>query len=81
MKIYNIRNSRSFFERLAECSGKVEIIGQNGEIVDFSEKGEKFAGSTLSCYSGFIPSIELRFQYPEDMDDMLGYIMNQRNIA
>ena len=81
MKIYNIRNSRSFFEKLAECRGKVEIIGQNGEIVDFSEKGEKFAGSALSCYSGFIPSIEVRFQYPEDLNNILGFVMNHRNIA
>ncbi len=33
MKLYNIRESKSFFEKLSTCRGKVEIINSEGRPI------------------------------------------------
>ena len=30
MKIFNIQNTRRFFERLSECEGDIEIVNEEG---------------------------------------------------
>ena len=81
MKIYNIRKSKDFFETLSSCEGKVEIIKEDGMVVEFSGCKGSFQSSELSCFNGTIPMLELKFQNIEDLDRILNLIMNQRKTA
>ncbi|MBO5551712.1 MAG: hypothetical protein J5966_07110 [Lachnospiraceae bacterium] len=81
MKIYNIRRSKDFFKKLADCKGEVQIVGEDGKAVRCVGSTEAFLQSELSCFDGVIPQIEVKFQRPEDLDGMLNFIMNERRSA
>lgn len=73
MKFYNITKTRDFFEKLRDCEGQIDIIGNDGSIIPF--------GSGLCCIDGTIRQIELRFQNTEDLDMMLNFTLNERRSA
>ena len=79
MKFYNIRRSNDFFKVLSGCKGKVNIVTQEGIEIDFSGRGNRH--SELCCIDGTIRQIEVRFQREDDLNMMLGYIMNERRTA
>lgn len=81
MTIYNIRNSKKFFSRLSECRGAVEIVGDDGRTVEYSGNRSEAAENEFNCFDGTIKQIELKFHNVEDLEQMLGYIMNERRSA
>ncbi len=36
MKVYNIQNSRDFFEQLTTCRGTVELVNKDGSLFHHS---------------------------------------------
>lgn len=81
MKIYNIRKSKDFFNRLSGCEGEVEIISEDGKAVKFTGSKERFWESELSCFDGTIPQIEVKFQKTEDLNRIISFVMNERRTA
>ncbi|MCR5774398.1 MAG: hypothetical protein K6G42_04875 [Lachnospiraceae bacterium] len=79
MRFYNIRRSQDFFTTLSNCTGKVDIVKENGNVVEYS--GNKNEDSDLICFDGSIRFIELKFQKTEDLDRMLSFIMNEKRSA
>ena len=81
MTIYNIRNSKKFFSRLSECKGAVEIVGDDGRTVEYSGNRSEAAENEYKCFDGTIKHIELKFHNAGDLEQILGYIMNERRSA
>ena len=73
MKVYNIRDSREFFEKLAACEGIVEVVQEDGARLPLM--------TPMTCFEGAIREMELFFQNQEDCTRILRYLMNKRNLA
>ena len=38
MKVYNIEDTRRFFEVISECSGDVEVVGRDGKMIEMKDR-------------------------------------------
>lgn len=81
MKVYNISDSREFFEKLTACRGTVELVDEKGARLPIPKAPLSSDPGLMTCFRGTIREMELRFQDPEDMDKILHYLMNKRNLA
>ena len=82
MKIYNIENTKDFFETLSECEGNVELVSNNGEHITLN----KAHGNNLNLLSetyvdGMIKEIELAFTNKTDAVKIFEYLSGMHNVA
>lgn len=82
MKIYNIKNTKKFFETLSECKGDVELVNAEGKHIALSDK----TGSNLNILSetyvnGMIKEIELSFADQKDAVMIFQYLSAMNNVA
>ncbi len=77
MTFYNIRRSREFFEKLSECDGKVDIVGENGSTVEYLNNNKNIT----ECFDGMIRRIEIRLHTPEDINRMMNFMINEKRSA
>lgn len=67
MKIFNIQNTRRFFERLSECEGDIEIVNEEGMHLSLFDGDRKNLNILATTYvDGNINAIELYFQKSKD---------------
>ncbi len=81
MVFYNVRRSNDFFTILSACKGKIDIVGSDGQLVEYKKSRELPDGSAHNCFDGMIRHIELKFDDAEDLERMLSYIMNEKRSA
>ena len=78
MIFYNIKNTKEFYSKLSRCIGEVDIVSKDGKPTDSVVGG--LSGMEQKCNdSDVIKQIELKFHRPEDLDEMLMYVMNRRS--
>lgn len=82
MKIYNIENTKNFFETLSACEGNVELVGNKGEHITLnSENGENLNLLSETYVDGMIKEIELAFSNKNDAVKMFQYLSGMHNVA
>lgn len=81
MKVYNIDNGKAFFEKLAGCEGRVEMVGENGKRLLLTEGRQEQELILMTYFNGGIRELELIFQKQEDLSRILSYLMNKRGLA
>ena len=82
MKIYNIENTKEFFETLSECEGNVELVSDNGEHITLSSKnGENLNLLSETYVDGKIKEIELAFSDKTDAVRIFEYLTGMHNVA
>ncbi len=75
MKIYNIKDTKAFFNRLTRCKGDVEIVNKQGMHLSLVDNNHKQLDTVAASYAdGKINEIELFFLKPEDAVMMLQYL-------
>lgn len=75
MKIYNIQDTREFFNRLTKCKGDVEVVNKQGMHLSLVDNDRKQLETVAASYAdGKISEIELYFLKPEDSVMMLEYL-------
>lgn len=75
MKIYNIQDTKGFFNRLTKCKGDVEVVNKQGMHLPLVDNDRKqFETIAASYANGKINEIELFFLKPEDSVMMLEYL-------
>ena len=79
MKVYNIRNTHEFFEKLSGSKGIVELVDKNGVRLPLTAGNGKTAQFPFPQIYGEIDELELCFQYGEDCRRILTYMLNRRN--
>lgn len=81
MKIYNINNTKEFFERLSSCRGMVKLVNENGEQIEINPR--KMDSSLLPAVyvQGSIQQMEIIFQDAEDCRNIFSYLLNKRGLA
>lgn len=77
MKIYNISDTRRFFNQIASCEGTVEIMNGEGTMVTLTSVEDKARISLLAqtYTSGTLNGIEVRCHDPRDGERMCHYLM------
>ncbi len=76
MKIYNIQDTKVFFNRLTKCKGDVEIVNKQGMHLSLVDNNHKQLDTVAASYAdGKINEIELFFLKPEDSVMMLQYLV------
>lgn len=82
MKLYNITDTREFYNRLAACRGTVELMNEEGtERKLLHEGGSRDVLLPLCQVYGKISRIELVFHNDQDRHDILCWLLNKRSIA
>ena len=76
MKVYNIKNSRRFFERLAGCQGTVELVNEEGMPLTVTGGKEKANMLPMTYMDGEIRQMELAFERQEDCHYIMSYLIN-----
>ena len=79
MKFYNIHEAKEFMSKLSECNGRVDIVSDDGKIVEFMGGNSIPGGTKWNYFDGTIKQIELKFHKPDDLVEMLMYVMNKRS--
>ncbi len=75
MKIYNIQDTKAFFNRLTKCKGAVEVVNKQGKHLSLIDSDHKQLDTVAASYAdGKINEIELLFLRPEDSVMMLEYL-------
>lgn len=80
MKIYNICNTKRFFEVLSRCTGPVELVNDEGKRIALNAEPEAWNLAMLAqtYVNGVIRSMELSFVNPEDAAKMCDYLTNMK---
>ena len=81
MKLYNIRNTREFVERLSACTGSVDLVDDNGRRLQLNDKTGKTQCYLFPQIYGEIKLIELIFGDAEDCHRMLSWLLNKSSAA
>lgn len=76
MKVYNIRNSKRFFEHLAGCRGTVELVNENGIHLTVTSGKENADLLPMTYVDGEIRQMELVFERREDCHYIMSYLIN-----
>ncbi len=78
MVIYNIRNTKEFFTKLSACRGQVDIIWKDGAVTELLPGALSPDELKWNYSDGTISRIELNFHEPEDLTELLMYLVNRR---
>ncbi len=81
MKVFNIRNSKKFFERLTNCIGEVEMVNEDGLHLTVLKGKTPPDMFPMTYMDGKIRQMELIFERTEDCCEMLSYLINERNLS
>ncbi len=81
MVVYNIRNTKEFFAKLSACRGQVDIIWKSGAVTKLLPGKLSVEDIKWNYSDTIIDRIELKFHEPEDLSDVLMYIVNRKSYS
>lgn len=78
MKLYNIDNTRCFFEKLASCRGEIEFVDrESGNRTPLQKQGIQESILPISMVRGKINEIELIFHDHQDSENLFLWALNK----
>lgn len=77
MKINNIKDINQFFEVIAKCEGRVELVTAEGDRLNLKSQLTKYVALASVFSDGSIRELELVAYKPEDVNLLINYMMNQ----
>ncbi len=83
MKIYNIENTKTLFEKLSECKGEIDLVGENGKTITLREndKNDNLKLIAETFVNGTIKELELNFADSTDALGVFKYLSGMYNAA
>ena len=76
MKITNINNIEKFFQLVDKCSGKIELVTNEGDRLNLKSKLSQYVSLANIFSSGTIPEMEIVAYEPEDTKNLIEFMMN-----
>lgn len=77
MKIQNIENVEKFFEVVDSCEGKVELITNEGDVLNLKSKLCQYVSLTnIFSDKAYIPELELKAYDEKDIQKLIDFMMN-----
>ena len=75
MKIQNINNIDKFFQVVASCAGKVELVTGEGDRLNLKSKLCQYVSMANIFSIGEIPELEIIAYEKEDIDKLIAFMM------
>lgn len=75
MKIKNITNPQRFFEVVAECKGRVELVTDEGDRLNLKSKLAQYVALTQMFKDARIDEVDLVVSEPEDIGLLLDFLV------
>ena len=75
MKIHNITNIDKFFDVIAKCNGRVELVTAEGDRLNLKSTLAQYVALAKVFSDGTIPSLELVVYEAEDIGRLVDYMM------
>ena len=76
MKVTNITNIEGFFKVVDSCAGKVELVTGEGDRLNLKSKLCQYVSMANIFSNGEIPELEIIAYEREDIDKLIGFMMN-----
>ena len=76
MKVQNIKDIDAFFKTVDDCSGIVELVTGEGDILNLKSKLSQYVSMANIFSGGEIPELEIIAYEPEDTDRLIKFMMN-----
>ena len=80
MKIHNITNIDKFFDVIAKCNGRVELVTAEGDRLNLKSTLAQYVALAKVFSDGTIPSLELVVYEAEDIGRLVDYMMQSQVI-
>ena len=78
MKIHNITNIDKFFDVIAKCNGRVELVTAEGDRLNLKSTLAQYVALAKVFSDGTIPSLELVVYEAEDIGRLVDYMMQSQ---
>ncbi len=78
MMIYNITNPKQFLDVLSACSGRIDLLAENGLFAEIKPAGLPVAAMPRMLLSSHIDKINLSFHQKEDAKRVMNYILGMK---
>lgn len=76
MKVTNIKNIEGFFNTVDSCKGRVELVTGEGDRLNLKSKLCQYVSMANIFSNGEIPELEILAYEKEDIDKLIGFMMN-----
>ena len=76
MKVTNIKNIEGFFTTVDSCKGRVELVTGEGDRLNLKSKLCQYVSMANIFSNGEIPELEILAYEKEDIDKLIGFMMN-----
>lgn len=77
MKIQNITNVEAFFKVIDGCKGKVELITNEGDVLNLKSKLCQYVSlANIFSNKAYIPELELKAYEDEDVQKLIEFMIN-----
>lgn len=78
MTIYHITEPKKFIDVLSSCSGRIDLIADNGLLAEIKPAGLPVAAMPRLLLASPIEKISLSFRETKDAQRILNYIMGNK---
>lgn len=75
MKIQNIKDVNKFFDMIAQCEGKVELLTNEGDRLNLKSQLTKYVAIANFFSDGTVKELELVAYEPKDIDRLVNYMV------
>ncbi|WP_105615278.1 polya polymerase [Vallitalea okinawensis] len=72
----NIKNTEGLFERINKCKGKVELITNEGDVLNMKSKLSQIIMVANLLDNPIIKEMQLKFYEEEDFKNMMNFLMS-----
>lgn len=76
MKLQNITNIEGFFKVVDSCSGKVELVTNEGDRLNLKSKLSQYVSLTKLFTDAEIPELDLVVYEAEDIKKFISFMMD-----
>lgn len=76
MKFENITDIDGFFEAINACSGRVELVTEEGDRLNLKSKLTQYLALAKVFSNGNLPEMEIVASNKEDMDRLAYFVMS-----
>ena len=75
MKITNVKDVNKFFDVIAQCEGKVELLTNEGDRLNLKSQLTKYVAIANFFSDGSVKELELVAYEPKDIDRLVNYMV------
>ena len=80
MTLENVSNIEGLFEVINSCKGKVELVSEEGDRINLKSKLSQYLAVAGAFSNGYIRSLTLSIEDPEDKAKIFDFIVSGQSM-